>query len=277
MQLFRRTVSLEVIDVDANESITIEKLQVEFDITRTLEREPSVLVAKVFNLSDSTRAKLEDPADKTVTLNAGYGETLHTLFHGDLRTVKHSRDGADIVTTIEAGDGEKGSKNWVRKWFPKNTSTKSIFDYLISKAGIGEGNVNEALDIAEEGGLPDEIRQGLGVRGYALDELSELCIGRGIDFSVQGGEAQFLPVGDYLQGVPVTQVQPGTGLIGSPTVDNEGIMTCTILLRPNVFPGSRLDVKSEFVSGRFKVTRCEYTGSVFGPDFSITVEGKDLS
>jgi hypothetical protein len=201
---------------------------------------------------------------------------LHALFKGDLRSVRHRRDGADIATELEAGDGEKGGKNWARKWFPKNTGLRTIFEYLIDIAEIGEGNLNEALDVAETNGLADATVAGMHVRGYAIDELAELCASRGIDFSVQGGEAQFIPFGDVKGGIPVTVVDSSTGLIGSPTIDNEGVMTCRTLLLPNVFPGSRIDVSSEFVTGRFKVQRATYTGSVFGEDFSIDIEAKEL-
>lgn len=276
MELFRRKVVLTAENLDRNETTTIEDLQVEFEIVRTLEKEPSTLRATVYNLSEETRSKLEAPDRIVLTLAAGYGDTAHNLFKGDLRRTYHQRDGGDIATTLEAGDGYRGSKEWARKWFPKNTSIRTILEYLIDKARIGEGNLSEAMGIEEANGLPDEIRAGRHVRGYALDELNELCNSRGIEFSVQDGEAQFLPIDDFKNGVPISQVRPASGLIGSPTIDNEGVMNCTTLLLPNIFPGSRIDIESEFVSGRFVVKRATYSGSVFGDDFSIQIEGKEL-
>lgn len=276
MQLFDRAVTLTAENIEQEQTLTIERLNVEFEIIRTLEKEPSTLVATVYNLSETTRAALEAPDTIRLTLAAGYGADLHDLFTGDLRIVRHKRDGADIATRLEAGDGEKASKRWARQWFPKGMPIADIFEYLVTAAQIGEGNLKDAVSIEEENGLPDEIRAGFHVRGYAIDELNELCRSRGIDFSVQDGEAQFLPINDFKSGVPIRQVQPGTGLIGSPTIDNEGIMSCKTLLLPDVFPGSRIDVSSEFVSGRFKVTRAVYAGSVFGQDFSIDIEGKEL-
>ncbi len=276
MQLFKRAVTLVVENLDAETTLLIEKLNVEFDITRTVEKEPSTLSAVVYNLSEDTRSKLESGDRQILTLKAGYGEDLHNLFKGDLRIVRHARDGADIATTLSAGDGRRGALNWVRKWFPKNTSIRTIFSFLMNAAEIGTGNLEEGLDIEETNGLPDSIRAGMVVQGYALDELDQLANSRGIDFSVQDGEAQFLRIGDVKEGIPITVVEPSTGLIGSPTIDNEGVMACTMLLRPNVFPGARLDVKSEFVSGRFKVIRADYNGSVYGQEFSIAIEGKEL-
>lgn len=276
MQLWKRAVVLEVESLVSGETLTIKDLQVEFDITRTVEREPSTMTAVVYNLSDDTRDILERSERKIITLSAGYGPDLFAIFRGDLRTARHTRDGADIATTLAAGDGERGAKNWARKRFHKGASIRSIFSYLIDKAEIGEGNLDEGVAIEETNGLPDTILAGYHARGYALDELAELAASRGIDFSVQDNEAQFLPIGDFKSGVPITTVEPGTGLLGSPTIDNEGLMSCSMLLRPYVFPGSRLDVNSEFVSGRFKVIRADYTGSVYGADFSIDIEGKEL-
>ena len=277
MQLFNRAVSLLIENETKDTSVKIEKLQVAFDITRTLEKENSTLVAEVFNLSETTRSFLESPERLVITLSAGYGEDLHDLFVGDVRVVRHHRDGADIQTTIEADDGGLASKKWVRKQFPAGTLLDTILKYLLNYAGVGEGNVAEATAISETNGVGDKIINGWHARGYALDLLHTLCNSRGIDFSVQSGEGQFLPIGDVKQGVPIVSVSPGSGLIGSPTIDNEGIMTCETLLLPDVFPGTRIDVKSEFVDGRFKVQRADYSGSVFTDDFSISIEGKEIS
>lgn len=276
MQLFRRGVRLVAENRDTSESITIEKLQVEFEITRTTEKEPSTLRATVYNLSEQTRSKLEVDDRIILTLAAGYSGEFHNLFKGDLRVVRHRRDGPNIATDLEAGDGERGSKQWANRWFPKNSALRDIFKYLIRVADIGEGNLADGIAIEETNGLPDTLVSGMFVRGYALDELNELCKSRGIDFSVQDGEGQFLPIGDFKQGIPITSVEPGTGLVGSPTIDNDGVMSCQTQLLPNIFPGSRLDVKSEFVSGRFKVVRAVYNGSVYGDDFTIDIEGKEL-
>lgn len=275
-QLFRRAVRLTATNIDAEEETVVERLNVDFTITRTVEKEPSTLRATVYNLSESTRAKFEANDRIVLTLEAGYGDELHVLFKGDLRHARTNRDGADIATELEAGDGEKGARNWAQRSFPKNTSIRTIFKHLIAVAEIGEGNLEQGLDIEETNGLPDEIVSGYSVRGYALDELNELARSRGIDFSVQDGEAQFLPIGDFRQGIPITKATPKTGLLGSPTIDNEGIMSCETMLLPNVFPGSRIDVESEFVTGRFKVLRAEYTGSVYGDDFTISIEGREL-
>lgn len=276
MDLWQRVVKLEAHNLDTGKKLTIERLEVQFEVTRTLEKEPSTLSATVYNLSETSRSWLESGDRIVLTLSAGYGKNVYSLFVGDLRRVVHRREDADVATDLEAGDGERGAKNWARKWFKPGTSVGTIFSYLIETAEIGKGNLSDGIALEEANGLPDEIRTGLHVRGYALDELNELARSRGIDFSVQNGDAQFLPINDFRRGIPITTITAKSGLIGSPTIDNEGIMSCRTLLLPNIFPGSRVDVKSEFVSGRFKVTRGSYTGSLYGDDFSIDLEAKEL-
>jgi len=275
-QLFRRAVRLTAENVDRNETTTIEKLQVEFDIVRTLEEEPSTLRAVVFNLSEETRSKLEAPDRIIVNLDAGYGDELHNLFLGALQVVRHTRDGADIATVLEAADGARAAKQWARKHFAANTSVRTVFEFLIARMEIGEGNLNEGIDIEETNGLPDEFRAGKHVRGYALKQMGRLCKSRGIDFSIQNGEAQFLTPHGTKPGSPITVAGSDTGLLGSPTIDNDGVMSCKTLLLPHIFPGAQIDVKSEFVDGSFKILRADYTGSVYGSDYAIDIEGKEI-
>lgn len=279
MDLFRRNIKLKVENLDNDSSfrtIEIAKLQVEFEVSRTLDKEPSTLSAEVYNLAESTRSALENPKTLIATLSAGYADELHDLFLGDVRNVRHRREGANIITTVEAGDGERGSKKWARQWFKKDTSLQTVFEYLVDKAGIGKGNLSNALNTSEENGMATTLKTGLHVRGYAVDELLELSRSRGIGFSVQNNEAQFLAPTASLEGIAVERLTPESGLIGTPTIDNEGIMSAKSRLRPNIFPGSAVDVESEFVSGRFKVLRADYRGAIYGPDFSISVEGKEL-
>jgi hypothetical protein len=180
----------------------------------------------------------------------------------------------DLVTDIEAGDGERGAKQWARKWFPKGTTVGKVFEYLANTAGYGKGNLDRVVSINDERGLPDRLENGIHVRGYALDELAELSNSRGIEFSVQDGEVQILKYGNAKEGVPITLISAKTGLIGYPSVDNDGIMTLNHRLLPNVFPGSMVKVQSEFVKGDYRVLRALYSGSLFGDDFNIELEGR---
>ena len=278
MELFGRRVAFRIENADPSfekfPSRTVGDLNVEFDVDRTLEKEPSTLRATAYNLSEDTRKALEEPERALITLEVGYGEDLFQIFTGDLRNVRHRRQGPDLLTEIEAGDGEKGSANWARKWFPKNTKLDTVLKYLVGKAGVGAGNIGEAVKTYERNGVPTVFKNGCHVQGYAVDELNEILRSRGVEFSIQNNQIQILPSGKPLEGVPVVKLSRTSGLIGSPTLDNEGTMSATTKMVPGVFPGSLVDVESEFVQGRFRVVRATYSGSIFGDSFDISIEGK---
>lgn len=274
-RLFDRKVRLVITDVESGSERVIEDLQVEFSIRRTLEWETNKMGATVYNLNADTRKVLEDPRPQTVTLEAGYGVNLQLLFKGRIRVARSRREGPNIATDIEAHDGRGKDRVWARRRFGAGASLDSVFSYLIGLTGLGEGNLRDALTQAEANGLPRSIRQEMRVRGYGIDQLSQLSNSYGLQFSVQNEECLFLQWGEPITQLAPPQISSTTGLSGTPSVDNEGILNATFRLIPNVFPGTTVDIKSEFVEGTYRVITVEYNGSVWGQDFSITVEAKE--
>jgi len=259
-----------------------DNMNIGFTVERTLDKEPNTLNATIYNLSAETREELQKQASLIVTLEAGYETNFHSIFVGDVRIVRQRREPPLLATDIEAGDGHKGSKIWARKFFAKGTSVDSVFRYLASVSGVGAGNIERAFSIREANGLPNRLENGISIRGYAHEELAALAKSRGIEWSVQDNEIQILEYGKGKTGVPMVTVSTGasaeypdpTGLIGYPTVDNKGILVFNHRLIPNVFPGSLLNVQTEFVKGYYRVLRALYSGSLWGSDFNIEVEGE---
>lgn len=272
MSLYQRRIECRI------DTLAIEKLNVEFEVEATATKAPNTLAAKIYNLSEATRNKIQSQAgDVRVLLRAGYaGERMTDLFLGDLRTVKHYRSGPDLVTEIEAGDGEKSMGIKFRKSYGKNTPLQTVLFDIAGALDVGVGNLATAAAIAEERGLASTFPNGVVVSGFAIDELSRLLASRGIDWSIQGSQIQILPNGQGLRSSAI-ELSPTSGLLGVPTVDKKGLLTCETLIIPDLYPGRTVNVKSEFVSGLYKVTKANYRGSLFGPDFNIAIEGTRLA
>jgi hypothetical protein len=266
-------------------SETAQTANIGFTIERNLDAEPSTASITIHNLSKSTQESLKATVDGwTVELVAGYGPsndpgihlaqgTTSVIFKGDVRTVRHRREPPILMSEIEADDGGVASKKFVTKHFGKGTTTATVFRWLQEQSGLGAGNVANIANINKPSGLPDRLKNGMTIRGYVMDEISSLASSRGARISSQDGEVTVLAPGEALAGAPVTEISAATGLIGYPYVDNEGILTLNHRLLPNVFPGAPVDVKSEFVDGRFVVERAVYSGSLYGDDFNIEIEG----
>src|SRR6266487_2840919 len=98
-----------------------------FEIDKRHDGHPNTAKLEIFNLQPSTRGELSAAAAKhktaavPVLVSAGYAQqTVAQIFAGDLRFLWHSRDGADVKTTIEAGTGEfsLGRAKTFRSWGP---------------------------------------------------------------------------------------------------------------------------------------------------------------
>lgn len=83
-----------------------QRLRITFDVKKNLSENPNQAVIKVYNLSESTIERLGTP-DQAVVLKAGHeGEQSDVvMFVGAVSFVVTYREGADLVTEIEAHDG----------------------------------------------------------------------------------------------------------------------------------------------------------------------------
>ena len=63
-------------------------------------------------------------------------------------------------------------------------------------------------------------------------------------------------------------------MIGSPTVDNKGILTVKSLIIPDLKPGAVVVVEGRRIKGNFRATKCVWSGDTAGEDWTITTEAE---
>lgn len=284
-----------------------QPLQIEFGVERSLELEPNTLVAKVLNLSENNRRALEQSGAKTVRLLAWYGlpqfrkpsSEDSTIFYGDIRRIYHIREGLDIQTVIEAGDGDKAAAVWTRKRFAANTELINVLRTLLREAGLSAPpNLANTLALARSKmspKLPSVFKNGLTVDGYALEEVHNLLKDHEIEFSIQNGSPWILIRGSVIDTQSLL-LSSGSGLVGVPSpifespiwferIDNKKPKTrrseirkvsFSSLMMAGVYPGVMVALESEFsdVSGYYRVVSASYNGSTHGSDFTISGEAE---
>ena len=279
-----------------------DQLNIGFTVERNLDIEASTAELTIFNLRQDTQEKLKETASGwVVELAAGYfdpratgrkpGEFgTHTIFKGDVRRVTHRREPPLLATDVEADDGGVAATKFVTKHFAKGTSIGTVFKYLQDQALPGTDpkgrNAARFTQIKTAGGVPGRLENGMTVRGYVMEELDDLGkisldknkrgprVSNGVRISSQGNQLTVLAPGEALPGVPTTKISANTGLVGYPYQDAEGIVVLNHKMLPNVFPGAPLEIESEFVNLTIVVERAVYSGSLFGDDFNIEVEGR---
>lgn len=273
-------------------TVTIDRLEVsgldcEFVAEKTLEPDPNTCTLSVFNLSRAHRAQLEEIRPKKgdargipVRIEAGYETTGTSLIWlGDLRTVDSTTDGVSVRTTVASGDGEKAFQHAeVSKAFGPGTAPDVALRAIARAMGIGDGNLDQAIArLTAEGraSIAASLKHGVVFAGPAARQLTDWGASAGLTWSIQDGSLQLLNRGKALAQKAIlldSVTGVNTGLLDSPTVDNEGTLTARMLMTPDVYPGRLVALKSQHIDGTFRIERASYVGDNFGGEFSITIE-----
>lgn len=267
--LFRRVARVTVGEVQ------VEALRVQFRVVKTLRPEPNTAEVAISNLSPDTRRKMLT-SNVPVRIEAGYenaGEsTVQQLFLGDMRFGGHTREGADWVTKLQAGDGEKTFRAAkINESFAKGVRKAKVLEAAAKAMKVDfKAAVSKFKSAGFKAGM-DEFAKGLSLDGSAAKELTKLLEPAGYTWSIQDGELQVLAeketVGDAIV------LSPDTGLVGSPEADNsDGYVKVRSLLHPELRPGRRVSLESESFRGAYRIDRAEFRGDTHGADWYSELE-----
>ena len=168
-------------------------LTVEFDITKSLGREPNKAQIRVANLSRRRREQIEGSDATQIQLIAGYSSEgqSDTIFVGDAREIYSTRDSTEIWTTIEAEDGGRAYRRaTITATLRPNVSLASVIAEISSALGVGVGNSRSIAASAELTSGGSIFPDGLALEGPAWRAMDMVCRSAGLRWSVQAGVLQ---------------------------------------------------------------------------------------
>lgn len=251
---------------------TFTDLKISFEVEKTLTGDPNEAVIRVWNLNDSSRNTISEELAE-ITLEAGYLFELSrgVIFTGFVRDVIHERIGNDIVTTIEAGDGDKAArKSYISKTFSVGTQIIDVVKSIQSEMeGVNLGEVT----------LPDgvtSITRPVSFMAPPQRCLNELGRSYGFYWSVQNGALEVIPGEGFLP--DTVDVTPTTGMIGVPSITDSGVIVKS-LLNPQIRPNRKINIRSETTdragaSGEYRVSSVAYFGDNRDGDFACEIEAE---
>lgn len=254
--LFDRRVSL-TFGLPGETGTKIDSLRIAFKIEKTSEPFPNKAEIRVWNMKESSRS-LAERSGLALFLDAGYVSNTKGIFVGTDGRVLSSREGADIITTFEYGDGEKEFQTKTfDKSFSPSTPIRSIFSSVIEALGLSEGDTS---------GIKDEtLLSGLTLSGPVRNHLDTLTARQGLEWSIQDGALQIIKRGGtVLNGI--VELGAGTGLIGSPKKKDKGLEV-TSLLMPELVPGRTLQLNSRFLQGDYRILKVTHQGDTHGREW----------
>lgn len=278
-QLIQRAVrvTVDTIQINAVSSTGAQEpgaLSVKFSVKRDIKAKPNTVDLQIRNLNADHRLALQQMGAATVQIDAGYVGATSTIFLGDLRTTYSAKEGADWVTSLSAGDGEKAhSTARVAKAFRKNTDVGTVLKALVTALGVSKGNTDQAISQLRGGGFAGLFSMGTVLCGSASREMTRLVASVGYTWSIQNGALQLLPIGQALAGTAIL-ISETSGMIGSPSVDKDGTVSVRTLMVPDLFPGRKIVVNAHEISGQFVAQETSHSGDTQGNDWYIDTKGK---
>lgn len=253
----------------------VTALDVAFRIERSLKPEPNTCDLTIWNLNTQQRAILESlkppkgsPIGIPTKIEAGYETAASTIWLGDLRSVESMRDGADWVTILGSGDGEVAVQTArVNQSFGMGTPVTAMLNILAASMKLGPGNLAMFAAAASASQLG---QQGIVMSGSAADQLTEWTRSLGWEWSIQNSSLQFTQRGKPAPGLAV-MLSSKTGLIGQPTVDQDGLLYATCLMIPGIMPGTLAVIASERVQGNYRIEQTVHYGDTAGEPWFVDI------
>lgn len=268
-----------IVDVDA---LRVTGLRCAFKITKTLTKEPNALDLSIFNLSETSRARIQETGS-FVRVTAGYEGNTDLLFSGDAMRVTHMHNGTEWITRLQAGDGIKALRRArVSQSFAPGTSIIDAMKKIATDTGLKTGNLVSELARGNVRNTLTEFAKGFVASGIAGDELDKLARTMGRDLSVQDGAIHLTEKGQAVDSVVVV-LGPSSGLIGSPEVaevdasaGKKAVTKARSLIQQRLVPGRRLVLTSRAINGTFRIEKVVYTGDTDAEPWYADLELKSL-
>lgn len=257
-------------------AIVIRDMRVQFTIEKSAGSEPNKADIVISNLrSDTSEQLCRKPL--VVQISAGYDKVARHLFTGDLRDGRPIKEGTEINTQLQLGDGDRAYRfARVNRSYKEGTTVITALKDAAKSMGL---RIPASLELSRE--LREQFQTGVSLYGSARDELTRLLAPYGYRWSMQNGQLRITRDDDVRQG-EAWLIQEGDkgGMIDSPKLTapskagESPKLTVSALLFPEITPGGWVKVVSQKVNGIFRVEKVTHTGDTHGPEWTTTVEAK---
>jgi hypothetical protein len=254
-------------NVGNSHGLDISGFDIEFMIEKAFKADvPNTCTIKVYNLSEASRRALSGDHSLTVRLEAGYAGGMAQLYFSEARSAWTTREGPDSIArplgTRRTKKTRPGSATGnLNRVHGARVPLEQAFHAIAAELGIGEGNLKRALAIANS---HVSAVNGSALVGNAARRMTDLCRSAGLEWSINDGNLQLVNIGAFLSDTLAFEINAGTGMIGSPSVDSQGAVSVTTLLIPGLAPGVQVNIDSLFVNGGYRIDKIRYEGSTFG-------------
>lgn len=251
-------------------------LRIRFDIDKNSIGSSNKAKIELFNLTTQTRQAIKK--GYVIQFQAGYNSLIDTLFIGNVINTKSDREGPDIITSLECGDGESAITYAVLdKSYPAGTTLIQILQDTAKAMSLGNPTNPVGINSGIAVGIPNLVyNKGFLAHGPCKDTLEKLLIPQGLEWSIQNGNLNIIPITNYT-GQSAIVVSSATGMIGVPS-KNEFFLVFDHLLNPKLVPGALIQMVSTNVAlnGFNKIKRSHFVGDSRDQKWQISCEATSM-
>jgi len=268
--LFDRTAVL-TLGIKGLVGARVEGLRISFEIDKTSTSDQNFAKIKIWNLSEESKAYVT-MKNSVVILEVGYGPDTGELFKGDITKASVQRQGPDVITELECGDGHLALKNAkLDKSYIKGTPMRVVFMDAMAALKL------EGISISESGlKIKDEVLQnGFTASGPVKGILDNLVAKMGKKWSIQDNEFVMLDLDEDVGGEAVV-LSPDSGLVGN-VVQVDGGVQFKALIQPELKPGKLVELWTrDIVATPFKIVKVKYQGDTHDNPWYANCEAIDV-
>lgn len=244
------------------QAIITDPITINFNIKKSLFQSTNIATITLYNINPGVRESiyhdrllmLDNVNNKTVTLLAGYGDTLTTCLFGHIQQCSSERVGTNIVTTIEVIDPDILSQ-YTNVTFEAGTTFREAIDYLSSQF--------PNLKTGEIGNFQGEFKTPTTFDNNSFAVINELTGGHTF---IDNGFINSLNDNELLSNYGAYLIQSDTGLLSTPK-RYDAILEVEMLFEPNIRIGQLVEIVSTTQSrfnGQYKVEGIEHNCTISG-------------
>jgi len=255
-----------VITTDGRNVVIKPPMQIVFEVTKSIRGGLNKMNIQITNLAENKRLSLVKDAEQRkimpIGLSVGYQDRIELIFKGTIHTGSNSRQGPDLLTSLECLDGGE--------------------DFLNSFTARTVEGGRRAIDAALEDMPNTETGK---ITDRPVLTRPKVLVGnsaRLIDDMVGPGETWYID-NEQLFVIKDTEVTSGlkpvvsaeTGLISTPTRDSS-LVTFETLMNPTVKIGGLASLKSAtapHLDGIYRIETISYSGDTYGDAWTQTCTG----
>lgn len=243
----------------------LSALDIQFKIKKTMKHKPNTAVVRVWGIGRTNRQYLSTPKKLALSLEAGYNGQNEQLFIGEVRNAFSEQEGPEIVTTFETGDSEKvlAAASLKGTYSQPTLTVEQAFNALVAQIPqtLSASQVKKMW--APGGMLQNSPYPVLLPKPGAIDRsasrfLTDVCRSANLVWYQDQSTIHFAPINGTVGKEVVLNVS--SGLIGSPYVDNKGLLMVKSLIIPGLRPSAKINLQGVEIQGHYRIEEIEYEG-----------------